>query len=283
MKNYKVYIIIVTFNDLKHSLKCLKSLTKIRKGRLEIKTLVIDNASYKFNPKVFKKKFPKIILIQNEKNLGFGRANNMGIRKALAKKADFVLLLNPDTKVSQDKNFLKKLIKIAVSDKKIGILGPCIQHKTGKKTLYDYGGVLNVNLARARHVNKEKYIKDKISERDFVSGACMLVKQEVFEKAGLFDSGYFLYLEDVDFCLQAKKAGFKTINASTSKIFHYTGTSINDNKKIFYSFLSSLRFTFKWTPLLYKPVSIIYNSLFYPYLWINWSLKRVIKSFLKSR
>lgn len=274
----KVYIIIITFNDLKHGLECLESLTKIEKDRLQIKTLVIDNASSKFNPQILKKKFPQIILIENEKNLGFSQANNIGIRKALVKKADFVLLLNPDTKVSPDRNFLKKLIAVAVANKRIGVLGPCIQHRVWQKTLYDYGGRVNLRLARAWHINKEKYLKDKVYERDFVSGACMLVKREVFEKVGLFDPSYFLYLEDVDFCLRAKRAGFKTINVSSSKIFHYGGTSVSESRKILYSFLSSLRFTLKWTPLVYKPISLIYNLLFYSYLLVSSSLKWVLEN-----
>lgn len=283
MSNYKVYIIIVTFNDLKHALECLESLEKLKKERLQIKILVVDNASFKFNPQILKKKFPKIILIENDKNLGFGRANNIGIRIALAKRADFVLILNPDTKVTQDKNFIKKLIKTADSDKNIGILGPCIQHRTGQFTLYDYGGILNINLARAWHINKKKYLSGDPIERDFVTGACMLVKREVFEKAGFFDPGYFLYLEDVDFCLKVRKAGFKIVNVPSSKIFHFKGTSISDTKKIYYSFLSSLRFTVKWTPLIFKPVSVIYNVFFYTYLLISWFLKRLIKGVFKKK
>lgn len=279
MRNYKVYIIIVTFNDLKYPLKCLASLEKIKKARLTIKTLVIDNASSKFNLQILKKKFPKIILIENEENLGFARANNLGIRKALAKRADFVLLLNPDTKVSSDKKFLNKLITVVLADKKAGVLGPCIQHRVRKKTFYDYGGRVNLKLARAWHINKTKYLKNKVYERDFVSGACLLVKREVFEKAGLFDPDYFLYLEDVDFCLRAKRVGCKILNVSSSKIYHYGGTSLSESKKILYSFLSTIHFTLKWTPLIYKPISIIYNFLFYSYLlasfFIKWLLKRL--------
>ena len=292
MQDLKVFIIIVTYNDLKHTCECLESLEKLETKNLKLKIIVIDNASFKFKPNILKQKFPYILLIKNKKNLGFGRANNIGIKLALKNKADFVLLLNPDTKADIDKNFLNKLIRVGMENKNIGILGPCIKHQVNKKTLYDYGGVLNVNLVRARHINKvqsslqkggqAKFKVQSSIERDFVTGACMLIKKEVFEKNVFFDPAYFLYLEDVDFCLQAKKAGFKIVNVSSAQIFHYGGTSITDNKKILQSFKSSVRFTIKWTPLIYRPISFLYNSLFYPYLLISWSLKRMKRGFLRS-
>lgn len=278
----KVSIIIVTFNDLKSVLRSLKSINKINKNNIDLKTIVVDNASSKFNPNIIKKEFPFINLIKNKKNLGFGRANNIGIRVAFKNRSDYVLLLNPDTKVDIDKDFLKKLVKVGKQDKKIGIVGPCIKHKIGKMTFFDYGGKLNLITARAWHINREKYFKQKVISRDFVTAACMLVKKDVFKKGVFFDPVYFLYLEDVDYCLQARKAGFKIINASSSKIFHYGGTSINDTKKVFYSFLSSIYFTFKWTPFIFKPVSYFFNTFFYGYLLLSWSLKRWLKSFLRS-
>lgn len=281
----KVFLIIVNYNCKNYIIDCLNSINSLNIKDYILKTIVVDNASTDNSVQLIKQGFPQIKIIQNQKNLGFGQANNLAIKYGLKHKADFILLLNPDTKIDLDRKFLFKLIKIANQNKDIGILGPCLKYKTNKKTLYDYGGKLNIKLARAWHINKNRKLKNKTEKylnRDFVSGACMLIKRKVFEKNIFFDSHYFLYLEDVDFCLQAKRVGFKIVNVASAEIFHYGGKSSNDYKKIFYSWLSSLIFTFKWTPFLWKPISLIYNSLFYPYLLISWSLKRVKRIFLRS-
>ena len=281
----KVFIIIVNYNCKQYIIDCLNSIELLSTKYCLLNTIVVDNASFGNSIQLIKQKFPKVKIIQNNRNLGFGKANNIGIKYALRHKADFILLLNPDTKVNLDKNFLSKLIKIAKQDKKIGILGPCLKHKTNGKIFYDYGGILNLKLARAWHINKNKRLKiknKKLINRDFISGACMLIKKQVFSKNVFFDSHYFLYLEDVDFCLQTRKAGFSIGLAPSAEIYHYGGASSSDYKKIFYSLISSWILTFKWTPFIYKPISLIYNSLFYPYLLINWSLKRVKRIFFKS-
>lgn len=278
----KTYIIIVTYNDLDHIVECLNSLSKIDNSNLDIKTVVIDNASSKFNPDKLKEQFPSINLIKNKKNIGFGAANNIGLKKALKNKADYALLLNPDTNLNIDKGFLKKMIVFGSKNKRLGIIGSCIKHKTDRQTFYDYGGKLNLSLAQAKHINKINYLPGKINNRDFISAACMLIKKDVLEKGILFDEKYFLYLEDVDFCLQVKKIGYKIANLSSSLIFHYGGTSGTDLKKVYYSYLSSIRLTKKWTMGRYKIASFAYNSLFYSYLLISWSLKRFKRSFFGS-
>ena len=175
------------------------------------------------------------------------------------------------------------MIKLMDKDKKIAIVGPCIKHKKKDKTFFDYGGQVNLKLARATHINNTKHIKNKVYYRDLVSAACMLVRAKTLGRDGPFDEKYFMYLEDVDLCLEVRRNGYKIANLSSSLIFHYGGTSITDMKKIYYSWLSSIRLTKKWTPRTYKPVSILYNSLFYPYLLITWSLKRVKRSLSKSQ
>jgi GT2 family glycosyltransferase len=279
----KIHIIIVSYNDLQHLIICLESLKKVDIKGLDISIIVVDNASTKFIPKRLLRQFSNIKLIENKKNIGFGAANNIGIKKAIRNKADYILLLNPDIKANFDNKFLQKMVKFLDKNPGFGIVGPCLAHKVFNQTYYDYGGVVNKKLARACHINSDKKIKSNCKERDFVSAACMLVKADLCQHGILFDESYFLYLEDVDFCLQAKQKGYKVANLCTSYVRHYGSTSVSEKEKIMHSWKSSLVFTKKWTPKPYWLVSFLFNSFFYPYLAFSWSLKRLKRSLLRGR
>lgn len=277
-----IYIVIVSYRNFRDVEVCLKSLEKINKKNLVLKTIIVDNSTRGFPADKLKKLFPAVWYLSNQKNIGFGAANNIGIRLALKNKADYILLLNPDTKADYDKDFLPKMTKFMESNPRVGAVGPCLVHPVLEKIYYDYGGYVNKKLARASHLNQVKKSKQKFFWRDFVSAACMLAKADVFQKV-MFDERYFLYLEDVDFCMQLKQNEYKIANLSTAYVWHRGSTSVSEKEKILYSWKSSLLFSKKWTPFCYKPLSVVYNSLFYPYLAIIWSLKRLKRSWLKGR
>lgn len=276
----KIFILILNYQRPKETIECLHSIVKFSNCQIfKLSIILIDNGSQDESVELIRKKFPHLKIIENKKNLGFAGGNNVGIKYALRKSADFILLLNNDTEVYSD--FLIQLIKVMRKDKNVGIAGPVIEHKVKNKTFYDYGGKINFKLARAYHINKRTYQKTKPIERDFVSGCCMLIKKEVFEKVGFLDERYFLYLEDVDFCVRVKKVGYKIWMVPAVKIFHYGGVSGDDWIKILYSFRNSILFTMKWVPFLYKPIALIYNLIFYPYLAVDWNLKRLKQLVLK--
>lgn len=212
----KIFIIILHFGDPKVTSDCIKSIIS---NRLSFeKIIVVDNGgnfepSFENNLKVFK----------NRKNLGFAAGVNIGIKYALLKKADYILLLNNDTIVEED--FLSKLIAKSLKEN-IGILAPAIKfHKSGK-VVYDLGGKLNVLFGRTTHNEVDKLDGNKLQVVDYVSGCCMLIKRQVLEKVGFFDERFFLYYEDVDFCLRAKKAGFKTYVLPSVSVYHKLSKSV---------------------------------------------------------
>lgn len=266
----------------KSSFLCDKNFRKSLKflgGGLNVKTIVIANTQIFQSEKKEIKKLSDIF-IQNKKNLGFAAGNNIGIKYALKNGADYVLLLNNDTIVY--KNFLLYLIKVAEEYLDVGIVGPTLKHKIKNITLYDYGGVINWKLGKTYHINKTKDRDRELRERDFVSGCCTLVKKQVFEKIGLLNESYFLYLEDVEFCVRAKKAGFTILLNPNSCIFHFGSQSTTEFKKIIYSLRNSLKFTWRFAPLKYKPIAIIYNILFYPAIFLKWRLKAIKQSVLEQ-
>lgn len=198
----KVSIVILHFGEKTVTQECVKSLYQHEIHPFSV--IVVNNMPYALESKDFSKK--DITIINNKKNLGFARGVNIGIKRALQTGAGAVLLLNNDTMLQQP--LVDSLVKVLKERKDVGIVAPAIRFIKNRKTLFDLGGSLNNVFGRTSHMEVER-IKDKSPRQsEYVSGCCMLIKKEVFEKLGFFDEQFFLYYEDVDFCLRAKKKGF---------------------------------------------------------------------------
>ena len=234
----KVALVILHFNEPKLTENCLESVKKIKTQDFKVEVIVINNnPQEKIN--FLKRKFPEFVFLEVKENLGFTGGNNLGIKKALKKGTNFVLLLNNDTLV--DKNLITELLEVAKNNKQVGILGPKIyfapnyefhreryQEKERGRVIWYAGGLFDWQNIIASHrgvdeIDRGQY--QRLEATDFASGCAMLVRKEVFQKIGLFDNQYFLYLEDVDFCQRAKKAGFKIFYVPTAKLWHLNAGS----------------------------------------------------------
>jgi len=234
----KVALVILHFNEPKLTENCLESVKKIKTQDFKVEVIVINNnPQEKIN--FLKRKFPEFVFLEVKENLGFTGGNNLGIKKALKKGTNFVLLLNNDTLV--DKNLITELLEVAKNNKQAGILGPKIyfapnyefhreryQEKERGRVIWYAGGLFDWQNIIASHrgvdeIDRGQY--QRLEATDFASGCAMLVRKEVFQKIGLFDNQYFLYLEDVDFCQRAKKAGFKIFYVPTAKLWHLNAGS----------------------------------------------------------
>ena len=216
----RIYIIVLHFGPLEVTLDCLRS---IFANKLDFKELVVVDNNQNFNledPKLQK----KVKIIKNKKNMGFAGGVNVGIKYALSKKADYVLLLNNDTIIKQD--FLNTLIKFSEKFENAGIVSPAIKFRKNGKFVYDIGGRLNKVFGRTTHEEVFRIIDRKSRQVDYVSGCAMLVKKEVFKKIGLFDEQFFLYYEDVDFCMRAKNKGFLSYVCPEVSIEHELSKSV---------------------------------------------------------
>ncbi len=230
----KIGIIIINYRNTEYTLKCLESLKKVEKGQLNILTILVDNKS-QVPLKIDENKFRELnlLVIRNEENLGFAGGNNVGIKVALERKCDYVLILNNDTTHKSD--FLTELIRgLEMEDGEIA--SPKIYFSKGRefhseryqkselgKVIWYAGGMLDRRNVLASHIGVDQVDDgrfNKSSSTDFATGCCMLVKSSVFEKIGTFDVRYFLYLEDLDLCMRAKKARFKIFFIPASIIWH---------------------------------------------------------------
>jgi len=189
----------------------------------------------------------KLRLILNEKNYGFAEGNNIGIRYSLkVLNPDYILLLNNDTAVNKD--FLTELVKVAESDKRIGITGPKIYYYdfNGRIDVINFaGGKMNMWKGLPYHigaceVDKGQY--NKIREVDYIEGSCILIRRSVLDKIGLIDPNYFAYWEENDLCMKASKAGFRIVYVPTAKIWHKISASTDNKIKAYY--LNRNRFIF---------------------------------------
>ncbi len=230
-------VIIVSYNTWKLLKSCLTSLFQaVKFASCSAEIIVVDNASKDQSAEMIKKNFPQVILIQNAKNLGFGKACNQGIKKA---KGKYILFLNSDTELFLDT--LKKALICFKQENKIGILG--IKLLNQDKTLQPSAGffptpfrILNwmfflddipflSRWFKPYHVNSVSFYQKK-HEVDWVSGAFFLSQRDIILKAGLFDEKIFMYVEDVDLCYRIKKSGWRVIYSPEACLIHKKGGSL---------------------------------------------------------
>ena len=227
--------------------------------------------------------------------MGFAGGNNVGINKALNDNADYVLLINNDTVVKPD--FLKILVSKMRFDKDIGIVAPQINYYDNPDKIWSAGGkikkIRSSGFARGDIYEKDISANDRFV--DFVSGCCMLIKKEVFQKVGLFDEKFFLYVEDTDFCYRVRKAGYKIFVVSSSKIFHKIHKSTQNELQtipLYYTtrnrlYLAKKNFPiFLFFTLLYISSSMFIKSIFWLLLGklknIS-SIQRAFKDFFRGK
>lgn len=210
-----VYIIILTHNGRKWINNCLRTVLKTDYSNFRI--LVADNASKDGSADYIKEKFPQVKLIKNRKNYGFAEGNNIGMRYALKQGADYIILLNQDTKV--EPNWISELVKVAEDDKQIGILSPMQYDYKGEGIDRNFFDLLNTS-----EEFKTDFLKNFLSRLysvERVIGSAMFMSKELCKKVGLFDPLYFCYHEETDLCRRALYYKFKVNILTTSKIYHW--------------------------------------------------------------
>lgn len=270
-----VSIVIVNWNGINDTCIALDSIHKLRTQKLHIDTYVVDNGSTNDSVVILKRNYPWVHLIEAGKNLGFTGGNNVGIRAALDNGADFVWLLNNDTYVDPDAACLVD----AFHDPNVGVAGSKIYFAKGHeyhkaryamsergKVLWYAGGVIDWSNMYASHrgvdeVDHGQYDRHDVTE--FVTGCSMMIKRSVFEHIGMLDDAYYLYLEDVDFSLRAKNAGFKLMYYPKSIIWHVNaGSSGGPGNPIheYYQTRNRLLAGIRYAPIRTK-VALIKESL----------------------
>ena len=257
-KNVKVSIIILSFNTKELLRNCLESL----KDNQEI--IVVDNGSTDGSPQMVEGEFPKVKLIKNQKNLGFGAGNNQALRQA---QGEYILLLNSDTLVKN--NAPLKMAEFLAKHPGVGVVGCKLLNPDGGPQ--PSAGPFPNLWVSAIMLFAEHWLGDLVrssfaqtKEVDWVMGAALMIRREVIKKAGLMDEGIFMYMDEVEWCYRIKKAGFKVMFYPGAEIVHlFTGSSKTGRQ---------------------DPILNIYRGLLYFYQkhYSHWQLK-ILKFMLKLK
>jgi GT2 family glycosyltransferase len=250
MESPKVFVIVLNYNGKDVLKRCLQSTYRTDYPNFEV--VVIDNDSKDGSFEEAKGLFPRAHFIKNAENLGFAAGNNIGIRFALEKGADYVWMLNNDTKV--EKETLSQLVAEGESRPKAGILSPLILHSRTKNIWFG-GGKIDWWTMKTVHVPPQSLYSAFATE--YVCGCAMLVKKEVFRQAGLLDEHFFLYYEDADFSIRTRRCGFELHVVPKAHVFHDEASSENP-EKVYWLVVSGLQFFRRHTPVFMKPWSFLY-------------------------
>lgn len=227
----RLTIVIVSYNTKLDLERCLRGLADTPPD-IPLQVVVVDNASRDGSAAMVRASFPSVRLIEAGDNLGFARANNLGIR---ATQSELVLLLNSDTLVPP--RALDRLVAALDRHPEAAAAGPRLMDAAGTAEL-SWGRMISpaaewrqrrlmrkmaagdaATLAEVERLSREERVVD------WVSGACLLVRRSAAEAAGLLDERYFMYTEDVDFCAALRAGGGQVLYTPAAEVIHLRGRS----------------------------------------------------------
>jgi GT2 family glycosyltransferase len=233
-------VVTVNYNSKGYLEGCLESV--YRETALDsFQVVVVDNASDDRDFRVIENRYPRLAVIYNSVNYGFSTACNQGIRSY---PADFYLLLNPDCQVRGDA--IGKTLRFMRKRQDAGIAGCRVVHPDGSlqlacrrsiprpsTALYRFMGLSRL-FPRSRRFARYNltYLDEReINEVEAVSGSFLMVRDEVIRDIGLLDQDYFLYGEDLDFCLRAGRKGWKVLYYPEAEVVHFKRRSSRKNSQ----------------------------------------------------
>ena len=227
IKNSTVAIIIVNWKKYDISERCIESILSSTTNS-NFKIILIDNESDDKKLRSFKYK-NDIEIIQNKKNDGYSKANNIGIDYALNNNYDYTILINNDTIV--EKNLIEILLKTAQA-KNFSVVQPLILNYDSRE-IWNSGG--RINYFFGNFITNKKLVNSLESScelTEWFTGCCCLFKTNIFRDIGKLDERFFAYYEDVDFSLRLKKHGYQIGFTSKTHLFHHESfSSISNNSK----------------------------------------------------
>ena len=224
----RVFVALINWNAWDLTLECLKSLDQ-SSYPIE-KIIVFDNGSTDGSVAHIETAYPTVQVMRSDTNLGFTGGSNRAIRQALADGAEAVWVLNNDTEVSAD--CLGHMVAALESDDQVAAVGNTIFYHDRRDRIWYAGAWINHATLQARHRNQGKLgdvAPRTLTEVDFITGCSMLIRRDALERVGLFDDEFFAYAEDFDWCLRARRLGYKLLLAPQAHIWHRVSASVRRN------------------------------------------------------
>ena len=260
----KLSIVIVSYNAPKHLEICLDSCQEALKN-FEGEIIVVDNNSSEIDFLSLKKNYPNVNYLLQTENLGFAKANNIGVENALG---DYILILNPDTIIPED--IFPKLIDFHQSKEKIGLVGVRLIdtngnfHPESKRNIPTAKNSFSKLFKRFNPSTVNNYYKLEVGEFEtapceILVGAFIFTTKQIYKQIGGFDARYFMYGEDIDISYSAELAGYTNCYIGDITVLHYKGESTKRDKKYFKIFFEAM---------------MIFLSKYYQKNWINYQVLR---------
>ncbi len=226
-------IIIVNWNSKNYLRQCIASILSKTHG-IEFEIIVVDNGSFDGCNEMLSQYHPSVRFIQSDKNLGFGKANNLAFQESYGAS---ILLLNPDTELAD--SAINVLYEHLHSLPNAGIVGCKILNADGSVQTTSVASfptipsqILDSEYMRTRWPRSRLWgtrvlcdCESHAEEVDAISGACIMLKRNVFEQVGLFSEEYFMYTEDIDLCYAVKHSGYRNYYVPGASIIHFGGGS----------------------------------------------------------
>lgn len=289
----KLSIIIVNYNTYELTKQTIESVFN-KNLDFDYEIILVDNASSDNSIEHIKQHFENYLIketlkvIVNHDNLGFSKANNIGIKKA---RGEYILLLNSDTYVL--KNCLQKSIEYIQSFNGIGALGCKITLADGSldhacKRGFPTPKVSLYYMLKWDKKNPSKYgqyqalhlAEDEVGEVDAIMGAFMLMPRSVLNEVGLLDEDFFMYGEDIDLCYRIKTAGYQIVYYPEAQIIHYKGGSSKKKRtKVIYNFHNAMWIFYR--KHYYKRYNMAITFFVFIAIWVKYLLE-IFKNMIKS-
>jgi GT2 family glycosyltransferase len=236
----KVAIIVLNWNRKDDTLACLESLSQLDYDPFEV--IVIDNGSTDGSVQAIQERFSAAKILETGKNLGYAEGNNQGALFAQSTDAAYFLFLNNDTVVSRES--LKTLIDYAQSSPSIGAVGPKIFYFAKPTTIWSAGGEIDwkhymgVMLGYNQIDNGGN---DQVRKVDYLVGTCLLIKREIWERLGGFDKNYFMYWEELDWCIRAVRSGYELLYIPQAQIWHKISPTAQEESPFYLYYMTRNR------------------------------------------
>lgn len=241
MKSIDLSIIIVNWNSKDYLKKCIASIVENAK-EIPYEIIVVDSASFDGCEQMLQENYPQVNFIQSTRNLGFGRANNLGAKYA---QGNVLLFLNPDTEVLN--HAIEQLYRYFLELSQPGIIGcrllnsdNTLQTSCVMPLPTILNQILDVDILYRWFPNSRFWVSAAKFEGSFspvkveaISGACMMIHQEVFNQVQGFSNDYFMYAEDLDLCYKTQSAGFTNYYLAGAEIVHHGGGSTQRKRSRF--------------------------------------------------
>lgn len=223
-----VWLVVVFYNSYTDTADCLRSLKKTTWPALHI--VLVDNGSTDGSGELLCQEFPEIVHLRSDENLGFAGGCNLGIRETLAADAGYICLLNNDTIV--EPGFIEPLVARAALEPRAGIFGGRILYDEPDKAgdvIWFAGGHIDRHTGNTTHRGQDlpdTNVFRRAIPTDYVTGCLFFVRAELFRELGLLDERMFMYCEELDFCLRARRAGHGCYYEPESVIRHRVSRSM---------------------------------------------------------